>query len=259
MNQQPTIFARVGRWFRKPLEEDGNGNGNGHTDAIDGGTSTDSTGTSLTESRGMLLRPRRSRNDPGYGEAIANVQTGLNSLTGLMGAIQTHLETQNRRQEELIQHLATLPKVLDAIPDSMRLHGETIKAIHEQIANQTQQQEKLSEILSSMNRSGTEQIQTLDGLKARVDAISMHDQAITDNLKNVGTAMQTVSENSTTSAEVLQQLRHQLSGREDELQRVLQRQGTRFTTLLSIAIFLAMSALTAVVVLAWMLWSQHPR
>jgi len=40
---------------------------------------------------------------------------------------------------------------------------------------------------------------------------------------------------------------------------VLQRQGTRFTTLLSIAIFLAMSALTAVVVLAWMLWSQHPR
>jgi len=87
----------------------------------------------------------------------------------------------------------------------------------------------------------------------------MHDQAITDNLKNVGTAMQTVSENSQTSAEVLQQLRHQLSGREDELQRVLQRQGTRFTTLLSIAIFLGMSALTAVVVLAWMLYSQHPR
>jgi uncharacterized phage infection (PIP) family protein YhgE len=254
MSQQTTVFSRIGRWFHKPAES----NGNGGIDAVEGAAPTENTDAALSEPRGMLLRPRRGRMDPAYGQAIVNVQSGLNSLTGLMSAIQTNLETQNRRQEELIQHLATLPKVLDAIPDSMRMHGETLKAIHEQIANQGQQQEKLSEILSSMNRSGSQQVETLDGLKSRVDAISMHDEAITDNLKNVGTAMQSVSENSQTSAEVLQQLRHQLSSREDELQRVLQRQGTRFTTMLSIAIFLAMSALTAVVVLAWMVW-QHPR
>jgi septal ring factor EnvC (AmiA/AmiB activator) len=142
------------------------------------------------------------------------------------------------------------------IPDSARQQGETLKAIHDQIANQGQQQDKLSEILTSMNRSGIEQASALDGLKSRVESIGQHDQSIADNLMNVGTAMKTVSENSQTSAEVLQQLRQNITGRDEELQRVLQRQGTRFTTMLSVAIFLAMSALAAVVVLAWMLWTH---
>jgi len=255
MSQQSTIFTRIGRWFRKPPET----NGNGGVDTVHAAVPTDAAGTAMSEPRGMLLRPRRGRGDIAYGQTIANIQTGLSSLTGLMSAIQTNLETQNRRQEELIQHLATLPKVLDTIPDSARQHGETLKAIHEQIANQGQQQDKLGDILTSMNKSGSEQAQSLEGLRSTVDSISMHDEAIADNLRNVGSAMRTVSENSQTSAEVLQQLRQNLSGRDDELQRVLQRQGTRFTTMLSIAIFLAMSALAAVVVLAWMLWSSHPR
>jgi ABC-type transporter Mla subunit MlaD len=243
------MFTRIGRWFRKPLET----NGNGGIETIHAEIPTDAAGAPLTEPRGMLLRPRRGRDDMAYGQTIANIQTGLNSLTGLMSAIQANLEAQNHRQEELLHHLATLPKVLESIPDSARQHGETLRAIHDQIANQGQQQEKLGEILTSMNKSGSEQAESLDGLKSQIESISMHDEAIADNLKNVGSAMQTVSQNSQTSAEVLQQLRQNLNGRDDELQRVLHRQGTRFTTMLSIAIFLSMSALASVVVMAWLI------
>lgn len=260
MSQQTPVFSRISRWFRRPgPSEEISGNGAESNGTPENGAAAATTpgvvdpAANVIEPRGTLLRPWGGRRD----DAITNIQVGLNSLTGLMGAIRENLEAQNRRQEELIQHLATLPKVLDTIPDTTRMHGETLKAIHEQIANQGEQQEKLSEILQAMGKSGGDQAQILESLKGSVAAINEHDRHIADNLRGVGNAMETVSHNSQTSAEVLQSLRENITSRDGELQKVIHRQGTRFTTMLAIAIFLAMSAVAAVAVLGWMLYQQQ--
>ena len=51
--------------------------------------------------------------------------------------------------------------------------------------------------------------------------------------------MQTVSRNSQASAQVLEQLRDNIDNRDGQLERVLHRQATRFTTMLAMAIFLS--------------------
>jgi hypothetical protein len=93
----------------------------------------------------------------------------------------------------------------------------------------------------------------LEELRQSVDGLNMQDQKITDALYGVGSAMQGVSKSSQASAQVLENLRDNLSRRDSDLERVLQRQNTRFTTMLAIAIVLSAAALTAVAVIGYLM------
>ena len=58
---------------------------------------------------------------------------------------------------------------------------------------------------------------------------------------------------SETSAMVLKQMREDTTTRNGELERILQRQGSKFTTMLAVAIFLSIAALAAVGVIGYLL------
>ena len=73
---------------------------------------------------------------------------------------------------------------------------------------------------------------------------------MSETLNGVGSALENVSRTSHTSAEVLSQVRDNINARDGQLERILLRQNTRFTTMLAIAIFLSVAALVAVNALA---------
>ncbi len=110
----------------------------------------------------------------------------------------------------------------------------------------------MADILDKICEADAAQTSTLDALRDRVDTLNQHDQAISHNLSNVGSAMQSLSANTQTSATVLQQLRDNIDTHDKELEQILQRQGTRFTTMLAIAIFLSIAALAAVSVVGYL-------
>jgi uncharacterized phage infection (PIP) family protein YhgE len=229
--QQPTFFSRLGSWFRR--------NQNNDLPLSDSQT---------IEPRSTFLRPWNK-----YGPAIHQLQEGFTTLTDLMSAIRENLDRQSKRQDELATYLAHLPEALRALPENSRMHGETLRAIHQQLENQNTQQEKLAEILEKLGTSGGEQRETLDEIRDRVESLRQTDEAISSNMSNLGAALQSVSHNSATGAQVLDQMRQQIGDRDGQLERILQRQGTRFTTMLSIAIFLSIAALVAVGVVGYML------
>jgi DNA repair ATPase RecN len=233
-----TIFSRIGNWFRRteddasavlPHEED----------------------QSLIESRSTFLRPWARRD-----QAIQNLQDGFHTLTDLMGAIRENLEKQGKRQDELLGYLSHLPKVMETIPESNRIQGETLKAIHQQIQFQNDQQKTIADILGRISESGGDQREMIDELRQRVENLNEYDQAIAENLRTVGAAMQNVSQNSTASAQVLERMRDNINTRDGELERILHRQNSRFTTMLAIAIFLSVAALVTVVGFGYMLWTR---
>jgi hypothetical protein len=244
VNEQSTLKNRIGRWFRGfkpvhtelPLQRD-NGNGD---DAH--------THPEMQITRGSFLRPWAKRD-----AAIANLQHGFETLTDLMGAVRDNLEHQNRRQDELMGYLSHLPDALQLIPESNRAAGETLKAIHQQISYQNQQQSRLGTILEKISEATSEHGKSLHNIGERAEMLEQHDQMISQNLQSVGVAMQSVSRNTDTSTQVLQTLRENLQSRDGQLERVLRKQNVRFTTMLSIAIFLSIAALAAVVIMGWMM------
>jgi chromosome segregation ATPase len=173
-----------------------------------------------------------------------------------MATIRDNLDRQSRRQDELLAYLSHLPEAIRAIPESSRSNGEMLQAIRVQLQQQHLQQDKLTEILDKMNQAGTEQRQTLNAMRENMDVLQQGDEAIHAGLNGLGAALQNVSRNSTAGAQVLEQMRDRIDTRDGELERILNRQHTRFTTLLAIAIFLSTSALAAVCVIGYLLLAR---
>jgi DNA repair exonuclease SbcCD ATPase subunit len=243
MSDQATLFTRIGKWFRR--------------DAAPNGDSPDLTGepnsnSTALETRTTFLRPWAKRD-----AAIQHLQEGFTTLTDLMGAIRNNLEHQNRRQDELFDALQQLPQVLQTIPESSKLQGETLSAIRQQIEGQTAQQERLGAILDRIGQTAGEQKQMVDDIRGRVEDLHKADTSIADYLNSVGSSLKDVSRSNQTSTQVLEQMRDNLASRDGQLERVLHRQGVRFTTMLSVAIFLSIAALVAVGVIGYVLVNQR--
>jgi hypothetical protein len=270
--QQTTFFSRLGSWFRKGDSIAPNGDGGSETVSSNGGQGGGQGNRASTggeelpllssvqrssrppqniEPRGWFVRPGAKRD-----AAITRLQDGFGTLTDLMSSVRDSLEKQGRRQDELLTYLSHLPAALESLPESNRIHGETLKAIHQQLGQQNGQQEKLAEILEKLSESGGESKEILTELTDRVDTLRQTDQAIADNLNSVGSAMATVSKHSVASAQVLEQMRDNINSRDGQLERVLARQSHRFTVMLSVAIFLSIAALGAVAVVGYLLLNK---
>ena len=244
MSEQPGFFSKLGQWLKGAPDANGS-----PPHAGENGLSDEITHVQpVNATRGSFLRPFAKRD-----AAINHLQEGFSALTGLMGAVRESLEKQSQRHDELMGVLSSLPEVLRSIPESGAAQTETLRAIAEQIKYQNTQQAKLGEILEKVAETGGDQREMLDGLRERIENLNEQDRHIADSLNGVGSAMQGVSRNSQTSAQVLEQMRDNINTREGELQRILAKQGTRYTIMLAIAIFLAIAALVAVCVMGWLM------
>jgi len=257
MNDQNKFFSRIGGWFRKstPAELQAVQNPEPPSEVISdgpggpGGEPPD--GHNGHEPR-MTFLGRWARRD----QAIENLQRGLGALAELLTGIRENMEKQSQRQEELLGQLAGLPEALRAIPEAGRLQGETLKAIHQQIERQSNQQSKLGEVLERISQADSRHASTLDGLQRTVTTLADHDTAISHNLESLGIAMESMSNHSEASARVLENLRDNAARRDGELERVIRRQNTRFTSLLTVAIVLSVGAVTAISVFGYLAYQQ---
>jgi uncharacterized protein (UPF0335 family) len=276
VSEQNTWLSRLGNWFRRspgphgsgpetaersrmrdddllPNNDDGNpadvfdahpGHGPGG-----GGNGGNSLLPNPIEPRSTFLRPWARRPDPN----LEQLRSAVGALGELMTGIRDNLENNAKRQDEMLSYLAHLPQALQQLPESARVQGEALKAIQLRMERQSTEQQHLAELLERISTADQVNGKTLEGLQQRVDTLNQHDKAIAENLNEVGEAMQSLGRHSETSALVLKAMREDTSTRNGELERILQRQGSRFTTMLAVAIFLSIAALAAVGVIGYLL------
>ena len=234
-----TLMSRVKGWFRRTSIDDGEASGT---------QTLMERPVPQPEVRNSLLHPFAKRD-----AAMQSLQQGFVTLTELMVGIRENLERNSDRQGELMQHLSRLPAVIEQLPESARLQGETLKALHQELMAGHAQQEKLTEILGEVSRGTSQQRETLEGMTDRMDRMRQTDEQIASNLTSVGSTMQELGRSTSTGAQILESMRDNMTSRDHDLQQVLMRQGTRFTVMLSVAIFLSIAALTAVAIIGYLL------
>jgi len=201
--------------------------------------------------RVSIFRPFARQN-----AALQSLHEGFVTLTDLMVGIRENLERQGARQDQLLEHLSRLPTLLEQLPESARMQGETLKALHQELAAQHLQQQKLTEILDHVSKSNSNQREVLESVSERMDRMRQTDEQIASNPSSVGSTMQEMGRQSSTGAQILESMRDNIAKRDTELQDVLTKQSTRFTVMLSIAIFLSIAALAAVAVIGWLLLNK---
>jgi len=252
MSNQEGMLNRIGRWIgisrngHLPLEQ--------QAAEADGATALAKREEPARGSRPVLsfLRPWARRD-----AAITSLQQGFNSLGELMAAIRENMEKQGRRQDEMLSYLAHLPEILQALPEAQRIQGETLRAIGQQLQQQIGQQTRLTEILAKVSETSTGQKEVLDSLHDQVQTTTQQNQAISESLRQVGSAMENVGQNSKSSSEILQHLRIAQAEQDSQVQRILEKQGTRFTIVMIIAGVVSLAALAAAGVTLFFVLRSH--
>jgi uncharacterized phage infection (PIP) family protein YhgE len=150
-------------------------------------------------------------------QAIIQLQQGFSTLTSLMSAVKNSLESSAARQDELASYLSHLPQVMESVPESHRLHQETLDAIRVQLEHQSRQQETLGDILQRLGQTGGESKQLMTELNQRVEQLQDADHQIAVNLSSVGSAMESVGKHSAAGTEVLSQMRDNMHAHDERL------------------------------------------
>jgi uncharacterized phage infection (PIP) family protein YhgE len=260
-DDQPTFLSRVSSWLKRkgndgslPLERhahemdrEHHGEHGEHGEHAAVGTMLDR----VTIGRPSIFRPFARRD-----AAIQSLQSGFQSLADLMSTIRENLETQGRRQDQMLSYLSNLPEILQSLPETHKVQTETLKSIGQQIESQVEQQRRLTDILDKVSDSGAHQREFLEQLHGRVESLGETNEAISENLRQFGASMENVGKNTDSSAQILQQLRDNLNARDTEIQSILQRQNARLTVMLTVAIILSVASIAAVAVMAFMLMKR---
>lgn len=246
-----SVFSRISHWF-KPAQTSGESTATAELPLENEQATLTQTQTEDERAQNVtvttFLKPWAKRE-----AALMQLQDGFNTLNDLMTSVKANLDRQSERQDELLRVLHHLPEALRAIPENSRAQTETLKVVGEQLQRHNVHYHRLADVLEKVSDSSADQKKILTALHERVDTISHHDQSLADNMRSVSSAMEGVSQNTQTSAQVLDQLKNNTRTRDVELQLILHRQGVRFTAMLSIAIFLSVAALTAACLIAWKL------
>ncbi len=185
--------------------------------------------------------------------AIAGLQQGFSALAELMNSIRDNLERQSRRQDEMISYLSHLPELIQSLPESQRIQGEALRAIGQQLQQHILHQSRLAEIMAKANQSQDEQRMVLENINGRVESVLEHNDRIAQNLRHVSAAMENMGRTGENEVLVLRQMQENLNHRDESVQRVLQRQSARLTSLSIAAMACSMMAMAAIIVVGVML------
>lgn len=233
MSEQASIFNRVSRWFKRRFtsQED--------LPLLYGQTETPKDGAI---SRPLFGLPWQRRG----GEDLSVLHSGLASMTALMTSLRQYLDQQSARHDELLTYLSQLSSALQAIPDSSRVQGETLRVLHQQIAYQNAQHKQLSEMLRKIGEGTGSQQEIVELLRDRVETLYKNDQQISETIEGMGSSITVVTQNSQTNTMVLERLRDNLVTRDGELERSIRQQNRWVISSLLVAI--AMSVLAIIIV-----------
>jgi ribosomal protein L29 len=192
---------------------------------FDDGTLSDSVDEARAEQGGppSLLPPQPPRrlrlwgNSSRKDQAIEEVRNGMSALASLLGGIQSHMEQQGARQQELLGYISQLPKataanteVLSALRDQVAagsaMQNESLHLIREQIASgSAAQTQSLLAVRDQLEAGAQAQAASLAAMREQIA------QASACQSEELLALREQLAEGSSTQSQSLQSIRDQIA------------------------------------------------
>ena len=176
----------------------------------------------------------------------------MQALTQVMLSLRDHLDQQSRQHDELGQHLERMSEASDGFPEGARTPDEAVRAIATQMAYQSQQQNRLANILEKISDTTGEHGKVLHGLMDRMESVEHHGQIIGENVQSMGIVVQSINRNSEQSAENVTAMREHVE-HHSQMHALAYRQGGRLMILLISTLLIALAALITIIVIGVMI------
>jgi len=137
--------------------------------------------------------------------------------------ISTHLETQARRTDKLIECMERLPGALDALPEINRQNSRLLEIVNEYLGHARRRDDALNETLSGITDASARQTEVLGLIQQQMDENTRSSQELRSGLVDFKDAISQLAGTNRRTTSVLSEMNQTNDRREQELTRMLRR------------------------------------
>ncbi|MCP4246111.1 MAG: hypothetical protein GY778_03595 [bacterium] len=234
---QAGMFMRIGKWFRSVGRTGGDGRSLPPVDRE--GLLRDSVSAADGDDASSRTMSRRQQREM----AIERLEAGYLQVVGLIESIHAHLQTQDRRNQEIAGALGRLAGSTQRLPEIADSQTQQLGAIAAQLEAGNDRVRRWEQTLFELPRLAEGQREALSAIGRQIDAGRQTEGQMVQTLDGLRSALDSWSASSSASSQALQQLQEAAARREERLEAVLATQNRRFGWFLAIAAVLALAAL----------------
>lgn len=199
-----------------------------------------------TDERSDKRVPQRSK-----GGATPNIE----EVMTVVRQISSHLETQTRRTDTLIECMERLPAALDALPEINRQNSTLLEIVNEYLGHARQRDDTLNKTLGGITNASERQTEVLGLLQQQMDHNNQSSHELKLGLVDFKDAISQLAGTNRRTTTVLSEMNESNESREQALTQMLSR--TQKWMIASM-VCCAAASLTAIAVAGFVIFGQTP-
>lgn len=237
MSTVPSLWTRVGSWFRAPSGAGGvNGSASPPRSHADDSSATIQLGDLARRGGGIVgavRTPPRDRRD------------ATTRVVEMMDAMQEHFERQDQRARELNRAVDRVATILESLAQTQQAQADTLRIVAEQSTLATQHHQAVAHTLGGMPESLAAQADALRTVARRIELEQESEAQLQAALQRFGASMESVRAAGVSQVEALQSMHSEQREQQQALGSLIREHAQRSLVTIIIAGVVAMLGLAA--------------
>ena len=241
--QQVSFWSRVGHWIRPGVSTQAQAEPTDATPAAPDVEVADGVETEPSTRTQSLAVRRRPRED-----ALVRLEDGFSRVVSLCDSLNIHFTLQDERTAQVADSLRRVAGDMSRLATVVENQGEALHAVVGQLQAGNDHNQKVQELFQHVAKLTEAQRQALAVVAQQVDGTRQTDERIAESLGTFQKAITILGEACNESTASLRQLRVQQNVGDEQLARLVERQGRRFVMLFVVTVLLAVSGIAGVLI-----------
>jgi hypothetical protein len=241
--QQASFWTRVGHWIRPGTSRQALAELPDASPPSLDGDGADPVETEASVRTQPLALRRRPRED-----VLTRLEDGFNRVVNLCDSLNVHFTLQEERTAQVADSLRRVAGDMSRLATVVENQGETLHAVVGQLQAGNDHNQKVQELFQHVAKLTEAQRQALAVVAQQVDGARQTDERIAESLGTFQKAITILGEACNESTVSLRQLRTQQAAGDEQLARLVDRQGRRFVMLFIVTVLLAISGIAGLLI-----------
>jgi chromosome segregation ATPase len=184
-------------------------------------------------------------------QSLERLQEGFNRLIGQLEGINENLAQQAHQQQELIDKISQLPKVVESFPSAIANQQRMVEHLSEQMEAAVAANRQFVEAVKKIPDEAMRQTDALHSMNRQLSSLADTDMAMNENFANFNGAIEKLSSTTAGQTDSIIQMSHTFEASDRYLKHLVSQQNKRFTwiffTAIGVCVFVILALITVIV------------
>jgi chromosome segregation ATPase len=184
-------------------------------------------------------------------QSMERLQEGFNRLVGQLEGINENLAQQAHQQQELIEKISQLPKVVESFPAAIANQQRMIEHLSEQMEAAATANRQFVEAVKKIPDEAMRQTDALHSMNRQLSSLADTDMAMNENFAKFNGAIEKLSSTTAGQTDGIIQMSQTFEASDRYLKHLISQQNKRFTwiffTAMGVCVFVILALITVIV------------